>query len=64
MSTPHETAIVTTTRVCCDGASGIPGGAALGHPRVWLTIPHEAGFIDCPYCDARYTLAAGASDAH
>ncbi|MCB1360254.1 MAG: zinc-finger domain-containing protein [Rhodobacter sp.] len=53
------THVVHSRRFSCDGGEG-----ALGHPRVWLTIPHEAGFIDCPYCDARYTLAAGASDAH
>lgn len=52
----HE---VTSRRFSCDGGEG-----ALGHPRVWLTIPEETGFIDCPYCDARYTLAAGAHDGH
>jgi uncharacterized Zn-finger protein len=25
----------------------------LGHPRVWLQIPHETGFVECPYCDAK-----------
>ena len=27
---------------------------ALGHPRVWLQIPHEQGWIECPYCDAKF----------
>ncbi len=53
----HKT--VTARRFSCDGGEG-----ALGHPRVWLTIPHETGWIDCPYCDARYALAEGAHDAH
>lgn len=54
-----ETRTVMTRRFSCDGGDG-----ALGHPRVWLTIPHESGWIDCPYCDARYVLAPGAGDAH
>jgi len=46
-----EVEIVTQTRVACDG-----GGAALGHPRVWLTIPEETGFVECGYCDKRFVL--------
>jgi uncharacterized Zn-finger protein len=45
------TEIVTQTRVACDG-----GEAALGHPRVWISIP-EAGWADCGYCDKRFILA-------
>ncbi|EAR49923.1 hypothetical protein OG2516_16851 [Oceanicola granulosus HTCC2516] len=44
-----ETKIVSQWRVACDGSEG-----ALGHPRVWLPIPHETGYVDCGYCDARY----------
>jgi len=54
-----ETKTVTARRIACDGGEG-----ALGHPRVWLTIPHDTGWVDCPYCDARYVLAEGAQDAH
>ena len=54
-----ETRTVHSRRFSCDGGEG-----ALGHPRVWLTIPHETGWIDCPYCDARFTLAADAHDDH
>ena len=50
---------VTTTRVACDG-----GGGALGHPRVWLSIPPEGGWIDCPYCDKRFILKPGAGAGH
>ncbi|SEM77270.1 Zinc-finger domain-containing protein [Pseudorhodobacter antarcticus] len=26
----------------------------MGHPRVWLTIPEDRGFVECGYCDRRY----------
>lgn len=61
MSTQPETVIVTTTRVSCDGASGIPGGAALGHPRVFMEID-EHGMVECGYCDRRFVLKGGAAD--
>ena len=49
MATPApETRIVHDWRVACDGS-----GPALGHPRVWLQIPRESGWVECPYCDAR-----------
>ncbi|SLN33938.1 Zinc-finger domain protein [Roseovarius gaetbuli] len=43
-----ETRIVDAYRVACDGGDG-----ALGHPRVWLQISHEKGYVECPYCDAK-----------
>ncbi|EAP78439.1 MULTISPECIES: zinc-finger domain-containing protein [Roseovarius] len=43
-----ETKIVDSYRVACDGGEG-----ALGHPRVWLQIPHEHGWVECPYCDCK-----------
>lgn len=46
---PPEVEIVTGSRVACDG-----GGGALGHPRVWLSIDPETGFVDCGYCDKRF----------
>lgn len=52
-----EVEIVQSRKIACDGSEG-----ALGHPRIWLTIPAQ-GFIDCGYCDKRYVLAEGA-DAH
>ena len=60
MTTP-EIASVTTQRVSCDGASHIRGGAALGHPRVWLEID-ERGYVDCGYCDKRFVLKHGPVD--
>ncbi|SIT81425.1 zinc-finger domain-containing protein [Pontibaca methylaminivorans] len=44
-----ETRIVNSWRVACDGGEG-----ALGHPRVWLRIPPERGWVECGYCDARF----------
>lgn len=54
-----ETETVTRSKIACDGGEG-----ALGHPRVWLVIPEETGWIDCPYCDKRYVLAEGAGGHH
>ena len=44
-----ETEVVTTWKVACDGGEG-----ALGHPRVWLSIPEDKGWVECGYCDKRY----------
>lgn len=63
MSEVSDTLIVKTRRVACDGASDIPGGAALGHPRVWLEID-ETGAVECGYCDRRFVLAGGPADQH
>jgi len=43
-----ETRIVDQYRIACDG-----GGISSGHPRVWLQIPAEQGWIECPYCDCK-----------
>lgn len=53
-----ETEIVTAMRVACDGGVG-----ALGHPRVWLSINHDTGMVECPYCDKRFIHADFADDA-
>ena len=58
---PPEVIRVSQPRVACDGASDIPGGAALGHPRVWLQID-EHGYVDCGYCDRRFVLIGGPAD--
>ena len=52
-----ETEEVTSSRVACDGGVG-------GHPRVWLTIPADKGFVECGYCDKRFVLKAGAGGHH
>lgn len=61
MIAPPETVLTDTTRVRCDGASDIRGGAALGHPRVFLEID-EHGYVDCGYCDRRFILRGGPAD--
>lgn len=43
-----ETKVVDKKKVACDGGEGGQ------HPRVWLTIPAETGFVECPYCDCKY----------
>ena len=45
---PPETEIVDKYRVLCDGGDG-----ALGHPRVWLQIAKEKGWVEFPYCDKK-----------
>jgi uncharacterized Zn-finger protein len=52
---PPESEVVEAWRVACDG-----GESALGHPRVWLQIPADLGWIDCGYCDKRYIHASKA----
>ena len=54
-----ETEGVHATRVACDGGDG-----ALGHPRVWLTIPDDKGWVECGYCDKRFVLGEHSPEAH
>ena len=42
-----ETKIVDSYRIACDGGEG-------GHPRVWLQIPDEHGWVECPYCNCKF----------
>lgn len=42
-----ETEVVSQWRVACDGG-------ALGHPRVWLTIDRQKGYVECGYCDKKF----------
>ena len=61
MHPPLEVTRVSQARVAGDGAADIPGGAALGHPRVFLQID-EHGYVDCGYCDRRFVLIGGPAD--
>jgi len=56
-SQPPETIEVEEINVACDG-----GGGALGHPRVYLSLEGK-GEVECPYCDRRFVLKAGAAAA-
>jgi uncharacterized Zn-finger protein len=57
---PPEIVEVDNVQVSCAGEEG---GA--GHPKVYLAIG-DPGYVECPYCDRRFVLKAGAkpSAAH
>ena len=57
---PPETIKVDTVQVACDGSGEIH--PSLGHPRVFLRIEPELGFVECGYCDRRFVLAGGPAD--
>ena len=59
---PPEIIRVKTLAVACDGSGDIP--AALGHPRVFLRIETDTGFVECGYCDRRFVLEGGVADPH
>ncbi len=61
MQPAPESTYTESARVACSGASDV-AGVALGHPRVWLQIDPEHGYIDCGYCDRRFILAGGVAD--
>lgn len=61
MSDQPEIERTKLRRVSCDGTQDIPGGAALGHPRVWIEIG-ETGYAECGYCDRRFVLIGGPAD--
>ena len=54
---PPEYEIVTAWRVACDGGEG-----ALGHPRVYLSLNRETGYVECPYCDKLYVHQSRADE--
>lgn len=55
-----ETVTVTSRRVACDGGDA----SGQGHPRVWLAIPPDIGFVDCGYCDKRFVIDPEQEDHH
>ena len=59
---PPETIRVSSLRVSCDGSGAVP--AALGHPRVYLHIEDQLGFVECGYCDRRFVLEGGPADSN
>ena len=60
MQPPPETIRTKSVRVACDGSGAVP--AALGHPRVYLHIDGDLGYVDCGYCDRRFVLEGGPAD--
>mgnify|MGYP000713442891 FL=1 len=57
---PPETIRTDHLAVACDGSGEV--SPALGHPRVFLRIDPEAGFVECGYCDRRFVLEGGPAD--
>lgn len=51
---PPETIIVDSMSVACDGSGEV--SVELGHPRVYLRIDPELGYVECGYCDRRFVL--------
>ena len=49
---PPETITVDSMMAVCDGSGEV--SPALGHPRVYLRIDPELGFVECGYCDRRF----------
>lgn len=62
MIPPPETIKVKSPAVACDGSGEVE--AALGHPRVYLRIDPESGFVECGYCDRRFVLEGGPADGN
>ena len=58
---PPEVFKVTTARVHCDGSGEVD--PALGHPRIYLRIDPDIGFVECGYCDRRFVLEGGPADS-
>ena len=58
---PPEVIKVKTVAVFCDGSGDID--PALGHPRVFLRIEPDTGFVECGYCDRRFVLEGGPADS-
>jgi len=57
---PPEVLRVSTVQVTCDGSGEID--PALGHPRVYLRMDPERGFVECGYCDRRFVQIGGPAD--
>ena len=52
---------IPTVQVACDGSGDID--PSLGHPRVFLRVDAQAGFVECGYCDRRFVLIGGPADS-
>jgi uncharacterized Zn-finger protein len=57
---PPEVFRVSTLQVASDGTGQV--SPELGHPRVFLRIDPELGFVECGYCDRRFILIGGKAD--
>jgi uncharacterized Zn-finger protein len=57
---PPEVIRDKTVQVACDGSGDI--SPDLGHPRVFLRLDPNEGFVECGYCDRRFVLEGGPAD--
>jgi len=57
---PPEIIKVKTERIACDGSGEVTPD--LGHPRIYLRIDAEIGYVECGYCDRRFILEGGPAD--
>ena len=57
---PPEVIRVSSLSVACDGSGEVTPD--LGHPRVYLRIDEDLGFVECGYCDRRFVLEGGRAD--
>ena len=57
---PPEVIRIKTDRVACDGSGEVT--PELGHPRIYMRIDAEIGFVECGYCDRRFVLEGGPAD--
>ena len=57
---PPEVIRIKTDRIACDGSGEITPD--LGHPRIYMRIDAEVGFVECGYCDRRFVLEGGPAD--
>ena len=57
---PPEVVRVSTLQIACDGSGEV--SPELGHPRVFLPIDPELGFVECGYCYRRFILIGGKAD--
>ena len=48
-------------QVACDGSGEV--SPELGHPRIYLRVDPETGFVECGYCDRRFVLIGGPADS-
>jgi uncharacterized Zn-finger protein len=58
---PPEVFRVKSERVACDGSGEVD--PELGHPRIYMRMDAELGFVECGYCDRRFVLIGGPADS-
>ncbi len=59
---PPEIIRIKTERVACDGSGEVT--PELGHPRIYMRLDAETGFVECGYCDRRFVLEGGPADTN